>query len=123
MDKNLLKKALLWAWSSETTQGKWDPLNPSLGQCAVTAVVVQDYFGGELLRCKMTNDGSHYWNRMPDGTMEDFTEEQFDSIEIKPLKDDFVVREREYVLSFPATAARYEILKQRVENALRQMTL
>ncbi len=123
MDKLTLKKLLLSAWSAETAQGDWTPDCPSLNQCAVTALVVQDYFGGELLRCKMTDGDSHYWNRNPDGTEEDWTIEQFSFIEGKPLKDDYVIREREYVLSFPKTKMRYKLLKERVEQLYRTQTL
>jgi hypothetical protein len=87
MNKIILKEALLWAWCEATALGKWNALEPCQGQCAITALVVQDYFGGELLRCKMTDGNSHYWNLLPDGSTEDFTEEQFESIETKPLKD------------------------------------
>jgi hypothetical protein len=101
---------LLLTWCAETAKGNWNPNNPSLNQCAITALVVQDYFGGELLRCLMTNGDSHYWNRLPDGTEVDLTEDQFRDIEAKPLKIDFVVRTREYVLSFPETSRRYHLL-------------
>lgn len=115
MDIKTLKELLLLAWCAETAKGDWNPNNPSLNQCADTAVVVQDYFDGDLLRCKMTNDDSHYWNRLPDGTEVDLTEDQFQYLEAKPLKKDYVVRTREYVLSFPDTATRYNLLKQKVE--------
>lgn len=118
MDKTILKNALLKAWCAETALGNWTPECPSLNQCAVTALVVQDYFGGVLLRCKMTDGDSHYWNRLSDGTEEDWTEDQFKYTEAQPLKSDFIIREREYVLSFPNTKLRYELLKQRVEDFL-----
>lgn len=114
MNLKTLEKCLLQSWSAETAQGEWTPECPSLNQCAITALVVQDYFGGDLLRCKMTNGNSHYWNRLPDGTEVDLTEDQFNFIEAKPLKDDFVIRARDYVLSFPETARRYALLKEKV---------
>lgn len=117
MDKKILKIAFLKAWCAETAQGNWTPECPSLNQCAVTALIIQDYYGGDLLRCKMSDGDSHYWNRLPEGD-EDWTEEQFDYIDGKPLKADYVIREREYVLSFPNTKMRYELLKQRVEKYL-----
>jgi hypothetical protein len=41
--KNILKKA----WSKETSSvpDQWSKFNPALGQCAVTALAVNDYFG------------------------------------------------------------------------------
>lgn len=123
MDIDTLKNILTLAWCAETAQGKWSEDCPSLNQCAVTALVVQDYFGGDLLRCKMTNGDSHYWNRLPDNTEADLTEAQFQFIEAQPLKQDFIVRERAYVLSFASTLTRYELLKQRVVNFLNQPNL
>lgn len=114
MNLKTLEKCLLQSWSAETAQGEWTPECPSLNQCAITALIVQDYLGGDLLRCKMTNGNSHYWNRLPDGTEVDLTEDQFNFIEAKPLKDDFVIRARDYVLSFPETARRYALLKEKV---------
>jgi hypothetical protein len=114
VDTKSLKEVLMLAWSAETAKGEWNPKNPSLNQCAITALVVQDYFGGELLRCLMTNGDRHYWNRLPDGTEVDLTEDQFKYIDAKPLKNDFVVREREYVLSFPETSKRYYLLIHRL---------
>lgn len=50
----------------------------SKGQCFVTALVVQDFFGGELLRFKdYPLERSHYWNLLPDGREIDLTSDQF----------------------------------------------
>jgi hypothetical protein len=121
IDVDDLKKMLLKAWCAETAKGDWSKENPSLNQCAITALIVQDFFGGDMLRCKMTNGDSHYWNRMTDGTEVDLTEDQFKLIDDKPLKEDFVIRTREYVLSFPDTASRYNLLKHRIEFEMAQM--
>jgi hypothetical protein len=86
-----------------------------MNQCAVTALIVQDYFGGDLLRCPMTDGGSHYWNRLPTGEEVDLTKDQLDHIAGKPIWEEVVVRNREYVLSYPDTAIRYELLKSRVK--------
>jgi hypothetical protein len=48
----------------------------------VTALVLNDLLGGELLLAEVRNpDGSrqgvHYWNRLPDGREIDLTHEQF----------------------------------------------
>ncbi|MFA6604095.1 MAG: hypothetical protein WCT10_04675 [Patescibacteria group bacterium] len=110
------------AWSRETAapscQDAWGPGNMCLGQCAVTALVVQDRFGGELLRVVPSSGGSHYYNRLPNGMTVDFTSGQF------PPETGFSapeVRSREYVLDSPGAAAartreRYELLKAAIEN-------
>jgi hypothetical protein len=119
MDIKTLQGALLLSWSEETAAGEWQKACPSLNQCAVTALIVQDYLGGDLLRCKMTNGDTHYWNRLFDSTEIDLTIDQFLCIPAQPIKIDFIVRNREYVLSFPNTVIRYELLKTRVQNVLK----
>jgi hypothetical protein len=99
------------SWSADTSADpEWSPENAALGQCAVTALVVQDELGGELLRTTV-NGVSHYFNRLPDGSELDLTRTQFAAWEPTAIE----TRSREYVLSFPATRARYELLRARVE--------
>jgi hypothetical protein len=110
-----LVSALEASWSQETSQdpARWSPSNPSWGQCAVTALVLQDVLGGELLRCSLVNGGTHYWNRLPSGAEVDLTRGQFpDGLAIEAGE----VRPREYVLSFPETAQRYHLLKGRIRR-------
>ena len=117
-----VKSLLENSWSAETaTGGVWSPDVPSMNQCAVSALVVQDLLGGDLLRCKMTNGDSHYWNCLPDGTETDLTVEQFEHIEGQPVRETVVVRARQYVLSFPDTMRRYGILLQRVSAAFKTL--
>jgi hypothetical protein len=108
----LLETALRTAWSADTSSDPtaWSATNPAWGQCAVTALVVQDELGGELLRAAAPG-GSHYWNRLPDGTELDLTREKFGEY-FTP--SEVAVRDREYVLSFTPTRQRYELLRSRV---------
>ena len=103
---------LLRAWDYDTSADptNWKEDNPAWGQCAVTALIIQDLLGGELLR-GLVNGVSHYWNRLPNGQEIDLTIQQFNTIN---ERTEPVVRERDYVLSFPDTAKRYELLKSRV---------
>lgn len=73
-------------WSSESCDPvdlqDWSPQNPARGQCAVTALVLQEILGGELLLAEVLNqDGSrqgvHFWNRLAGGLEVDLTREQF----------------------------------------------
>jgi len=114
----ILEKAIKHAWCYHTAKGDWDRKCPSLNQCAVTALVVQDFLGGELLRCNMTDGDSHYWNITDDGYEIDFTQSQFKCIEPKPMKETAIRRARSYVLSFPDTMRRYRILRRRVDDYL-----
>lgn len=96
-------------WSRDTSadSARWSPENPSHGQCAVTALVVQDHFGGELLRARV--DGiSHYWNRLPSGAEVDLTRQQFGPDVQVPAGEP---RPRSFVLSFPDTVDRYLLLR------------
>ena len=84
-----IERVIRASWSRETC----DPVdersaeNPARGQCAVTALVVQDLCGGELLLAEVryrdgSRQGLHYWNRLGDGVELDLTREQFAPDEI-----------------------------------------
>ena len=49
--KKQIYEALIRSWSIETSS-KWTIENPAKGQCGVTALVVQDIYGGEIKRQK-----------------------------------------------------------------------
>ena len=113
--KEQLKKALEASWSKDTCyeghQSIWNAEKPSLGQCFVTTLVINDYLGGEIMKAK-TNDGiSHYWNVI-DGEEFDLTRDQFEpgTEMINPHRvDRGSLEENE----------RYRILKQNVEDNIR----
>jgi hypothetical protein len=113
----LLRLVLTGHWSHDTSyraSGDWTPTNPSFGQCAITALKVQELLGGELLRVDMPRIGSHYANRI-NGAIVDLTAEQF----AEPI--DYVgaqVRERQQVLSNANTAARYRAFSRVVDADL-----
>lgn len=102
------------AWRADTSfDHSWSEDNPALGHCAVTALAVQDEFGGDLLRAEIPG-GSHYWNRLPDGSEVDLTAGQFE----RPIdRVNVETRERSYLLSNHDTATRYCVLKARMEGA------
>ena len=106
-----LRDALAEGWSAETSFDPvgWSDRNPALGQCAVTALIVQDHLGGELLR-GFVGGTEHYWNRLSNGEELDFTIEQFSP----ELRGSIAgrVTSRGFVLSFPATRLRYERLRE-----------
>ena len=77
MTKDVLdefRRVLRRSWSLETSP-QWLPENPARGQCSVTALVVWDRFGGEILKTSVGNDW-HFYNRVA-GTVYDLTAEQF----------------------------------------------
>ncbi len=64
------------AWCAQTSADpdNWTPENPAWGQCAVTALVIQDLCGGELLRTTVGGI-SHYLNELEDGRWVDLTQQ------------------------------------------------
>ncbi|WP_446479894.1 YunG family protein [Bradyrhizobium japonicum] len=59
-----------------STSRQWTPDNPAAGQCNVTALLVHELFGGELLKTPLPA-GDHFYNRI-EGRRYDFTASQFD---------------------------------------------
>jgi hypothetical protein len=115
-----LSYALLNSWGADTaTKGIWKEEIPDLNQCAITALVVQDYFGGDLLRCPLNDGDSHYWNNTKAHGELDLTFTQFAYTKQRKMVGTPIIREREYVLSFPDTLKRYEILSERVKEYLK----
>ena len=117
----ILTNALRVAWSKESSSDKnWTPSNPSAGQCAITACIIQDYLGGEIMHVTATlSNGekvSHYYNDLNSAEI-DLTKQQFPEgttfAEPDQRTGDFKTT-REYCLSFPDTAERYEALKLKI---------
>jgi len=69
-----IREALEDAWSLKTAK-QWSPENPANGQCNVTAAVVHDLYGGEILRTRYPTVW-HYYNQIDDKRF-DFTDSQF----------------------------------------------
>lgn len=114
---NDLDRALSLVWSRETSADPtgWSDENRAWGQCAVTALIVQNYLAGSLMRGQV-GPTSHYWNVLPSGEHVDLTRAQFDpTAQIANIAP----RTREYVLSHPATRHRYRLLNGRVQRELR----
>ena len=116
-----LSRALGQSWSLETSYDPagWSKHNCAWGQCAVSALIVQDLLGGDLLVGKV-NGIEHYWNELPDGRQLDLTKQQFG--QVISLEEPSRVS-REFVLSFPETRTRYERLRRRVLARLGNQSL
>ncbi|WP_377521429.1 hypothetical protein [Priestia megaterium] len=71
---NRLKEALHQSWSIHSST-KWTADNPAKGQCGVTALVVQDIKGGDILKTPC-EEGWHFYNQLDEQRC-DFTQEQF----------------------------------------------
>ncbi|NJN56837.1 MAG: hypothetical protein HC879_04750 [Leptolyngbyaceae cyanobacterium SL_5_9] len=73
-DEQTIKAILKRCWSRESSS-LWTKQNPACGQCGVTALVIQDQFGGGILKTP-TEGGWHFYNQI-DGERYDLTIEQF----------------------------------------------
>ncbi|MFS0696720.1 hypothetical protein [Streptomyces nitrosporeus] len=82
-----LDKALRAGWAADTCSPSdlsgvaWRADNPAWGHCDITALIVHDIFGGDLVVGEVHLDGDqhgfHWWNRLPSGVELDLTREQF----------------------------------------------
>ena len=129
MNREEFADLLKSAWCKETSYEpeKWTQQNPAHGQCAITAPLVQDYFGGEILWCEafLPDDDiiygkgiDHYFNQIDDEII-DYTKHQFPkgSIFTKPAhKRKTFSTTRDFILSYPETLRRYNILKNRLQS-------
>jgi len=80
-----VERAVRASWGADTCDPvdrlDWRPDNPARGQCGVTALVLHDLFGGELVLGEVhvegERTGAHYWNRFGAGLEVDLTRGQF----------------------------------------------
>ena len=120
MELGELKQLLMQSWNIETCapglRDKWSEENPSLGQCAITALIVNDFFGGKIMRC-MASTGSHYYNLVDDELI-DLTVEQF--LGEIPQYENGEERTREYLLGNVDTKNRYLTLNNHLQDFIKE---
>lgn len=116
-----LIEAIERSWGAKTSfdPQNWWPSNAAYKQSAVTALVVNDFFGGNILRTIATYQNgsrvSHYYNELPDKNIVDLTRIQFpEGTKFSDPED----KSRGHIMLNPLTAERYNILKERVELRL-----
>ena len=115
-------KILLSAWSKDTAYPtcQEDPTydeekNPSYGQCAITAKLACELFGGTIHKVRMKDGTSHYFNKI-NGKYFDLTCDQFvqQLIEVKYEPNEEVPKD--YLGKNGNTKKRYELLAQRISE-------
>ena len=122
---NKINYALINSWSKETSyelvKDNWSLKNKSLGQCAITSLIIQDYLGGDIVFAETIFDNSsvinHYWNFI-DNIDYDLTIQQFTS-NYKFINKKIVSRNT--LLGNLDTLKRYQILKEKVDNYLLEL--
>lgn len=76
-----LEAAIRDSWQRDTSDDpdEWTADWATRGQCAVTAHVVRELLGGEILvaRVSPSINEHHLWNRLPSGVELDLTLDQF----------------------------------------------
>lgn len=114
-----LYRALLGVWQADTCaprmRGDWTPENPTLGQCSITAFLVQDIFGGEVRGVPLKDGGYHCFN-VVDGCRFDLTSEQFGDARL--CYDDRPLQRREQHFASEEKRLRYQTLKARLRQKL-----
>ena len=81
-----LFEILLDVWCRETAypscQKEYDEENdPTYGQCAITATLVYDMFGGTIHKIRVSGGGTHYFNKINEHYI-DLTSDQFNLYDI-----------------------------------------
>lgn len=108
-----LYRAIASVWSGDTsspTQG-WSPSNRALNHCSITSLIVQDYFGGEIL-CTRTSGGTHFYNVI-EGKKWDLTVSQFN----EPIPYDDTASTREAAMA-DTSPEKYALLTARLREAM-----
>lgn len=111
------------SWQQATAypacQAEWIETDPSYGQCAVTAMLVHDMFGGTIHKIRVSGGGTHYFNKL-NGIYVDLTREQFDLYAIPINYEPNQEIPREYCGKNKDTLARYKQLQRSIIYYLHQ---
>jgi hypothetical protein len=119
-----IDNALRASWAADTCspddlmRAGWHPGNPAWGHCDITALVVNDILGGDLICGEVhlgrERHGYHWWNLLAGGVEIDLTREQF--------RDGQLIRAARLVKRppgpLPRRRAEYLLLRERVASYL-----
>ena len=102
-------------WAADTCAPRmrqdWSPENPTLGQCSITAFLMQDIYGGTVLGVPLGDGNFHCFNAVGDCVF-DLTSEQFHGVTLNYT--DCPEQSREIHFAKEEKRLRYELLKQRL---------
>lgn len=104
-------------WCADTCaprmREEWSPENKTMGQCSITAFLVQDIFGGDVYGLITKNGSVHCYN-VVDGCVFDLTSEQFGEEAKELVYENNEKQERESAMHFfkEEKRKRYEYLKK-----------
>lgn len=106
-------------WCAETCAPRmrkdWRVENRTLGQCSITAFLIQDLYGGQVYGVPLEDGSFHCFNDV-DGCVFDLTSEQFGDrkLDYENCPEQF----RETHFANAEKRARYELLKEKLLSRL-----
>ena len=107
-------------WCRETCaprmREQWTTENKTLGQCSITAFLVQDLFGGKVYGIPLEDGNFHCYN-VVDGWRFDLTSEQFPE---ELLYEDRYEQSRDVHFQKEEKRQRYELLKKAFEEKIHE---
>ncbi len=102
-------------WCAETCaprmRERWTPENKTLGQCSITAFLLQDIYGGKVYGVPLEDGNFHCFNDV-DGCVFDLTSEQFGNVKLN--YKECLEQSREAHFAKEEKRLRYEYLKERL---------
>ena len=108
---------LAHVWSADTCaprmRERWSPDDPTVGQCSITAFLVQDIFGGKVFGIPLGDGNFHCYN-VTQGYTFDLTSEQFGDRALSYT--DKYEQSRDVHFSKDEKRLRYELLKKRLDE-------
>ena len=117
-DQRHLYDILSNIWCKKTCaprmQDNWTTDNKTLGQCSITAFLVQDIFGGKVYGVKL-DDGNYHCYNIIDGVKFDLTSEQFDH---ELIYDDKYEQKRDVHFAKLEKYERYKYLSKKLDEYL-----
>ena len=109
-------------WCADTCaprmRGEWSPENKTLGQCSITAFLMQDIYGGKVFGVPLCDGNYHCFNVVGDCVF-DLTSEQFG--DVKLCYDGCPEQYREVHFAKEEKRRRYEFLKERLFERLNEI--
>ena len=122
LDQRNLYDILSEIWCKETCaprmQGEWSVQNKTLGQCSITAFLVQDIFGGDVYGVPLEDGNFHCFNKIGDIVF-DLTSEQFG--ERKLNYNNVKLQSREEHFSKKEKYHRYLYLKEKLIDKINEL--
>lgn len=102
-------------WCADTCaprlRGDWSPENKTLGQCSITAFLMQDLYGGKVCGVPLDDGNFHCFNVVGDCVF-DLTSEQFGNVRLQYTGCPEQLRETHFAKE--EKLQRYELLKSRL---------